>query len=589
MDLGASGPPIESIKILYAGRDSQLASTALASLPNVIVLDFDRWDDFDFKTTFPTRCRLNGEEVDLGTIQILVEDEQATHLYLAALRKTGWDGYFPIPNTNYISVPANLTFYEQIIGHLSLQAARRIAELLRDASLMVKVNEDPAAVRLTTTAGFSKSLQRESGAIRAFSEGWKILTDQDVLLGDQHFLFTSARGDALTLHLRYKAPVPLPYDINLLIGPNGTGKSQLLLQIVSNWLDLDRSEKAVGIGHFKEIPKFSQMVVVSYSPFELFPVDSADSPRRKDKDDYRYFGLRGRRTLRGDRSGDTRSKVRLSRSYPSADAADALVRCLADDQRFGAIRDWSRKLKTAYSVLGDAIDFEYMAVAVPTSASGELFENIFKPPGGFLTQPTSDDGQAYLIPVDPDFNRYLNPELLRQHLLEGEGIFFVKEDRVVALSSGQRLFSYIVINILGAIRRNSLIIIDEPELFLHPNLEIAFIGMLKSILHAYSSKALIATHSLVTVREIPRECVHVLEQTNEGLFIKNPPFETFGGDIQRISSYVFGDRSVTKPFEDWIKVQIKNYGGSDQLLAALGNDLNEEMVIQINAMGKGVW
>ncbi|MCV5791964.1 ATP-binding protein, partial [Escherichia coli] len=61
-----------------------------------------------------------------------------------------------------------------------------------------------------------------------------------------------------------------------------------------------------------------------------------------------------------------------------------------------------------------------------------------------------------------------------------------------------------VTNILGAIRRNSLILIDEPELFLHPTLEIAFIQMLKKILRNYASKALLATHSLVTVRELPR-------------------------------------------------------------------------------------
>ncbi|GER20784.1 hypothetical protein VCH24_58260 [Variovorax boronicumulans] len=45
--------------------------------------------------------------------------------------------------------------------------------------------------------------------------------------------------------------------------------------------------------------------------------------------------------------------------------------------------------------------------------------------------------------------------------------------------------------------------------------------MLKSILASYGSKALVATHSLVAVREIPRDCVHVFEQTDEGLVIKS--------------------------------------------------------------------
>src|SRR3546814_1200385 len=79
--------------------------------------------------------------------------------------------------------------------------------------------------------------------------------------------------------------------------------------------------------------------------------------------------------------------------------------------------------------------------------------------------------------------------------------------------------------------------------------------MLKKILARFNSEALLATHSEVTVREIPAACVHVFEKTDEGLAIKRPPFQTFGGDVQRISSYVFGDSQASKPFEKWIEGQ----------------------------------
>ncbi|MCQ3013914.1 hypothetical protein NLO86_27365 [Pseudomonas savastanoi] len=79
------------------------------------------------------------------------------------------------------------------------------------------------------------------------------------------------------------------------------------------------------------------------------------------------------------------------------------------------------------------------------------------------------------------------------------------------------------------------------------------------------------------------------ERTPDGLFINHPPFETFGGDIQRISSYVFGDKSVSKPFEEWLKVKLLEYGSADALINALGNNINEEMLIQIHAMAEGKW
>ena len=95
---------------------------------------------------------------------------------------------------------------------------------------------------------------------------------------------------------------------------------------------------------------------------------------------------------------------------------------------------------------------------------------------------------------------------------------------------------------------------------------------------------LLSTHSEVTVREVPSACVHVMERTDDELAISKPPFQTFGGDIQRISSYVFGDDDVRKPFERWISAKLKEYGGADALLDDLGDDANEELIVQIRAM-----
>ena len=170
--------------------------------------------------------------------------------------------------------------------------------------------------------------------------------------------------------------------------------------------------------------------------------------------------------------------------------------------------------------------------------------------------------------------------------MAAEGVHFFQDGVPVELSSGQRLFSFIVINILGAIRRDSLVLIDEPELFLHPALEIQFIDMLKTILDRFNSKALVATHSEVTVREVPSACVHVLTRTDEGLAVTKPPFQTFGGDVQRISSYVFNDNETAKPFVRWIHQNLKRYDGVEALLAALGDAVNEELVIQIRALDK---
>jgi hypothetical protein len=55
----------DSMKVVYAGRDSKKQKALLAQHPDVIVLLLDNWDDFNFKTTFPTDCRMNGSDVEI--------------------------------------------------------------------------------------------------------------------------------------------------------------------------------------------------------------------------------------------------------------------------------------------------------------------------------------------------------------------------------------------------------------------------------------------------------------------------------------------------------------------------------------------
>lgn len=581
------------MKIVYVGDSSKKRNTLISEQKDFLALQPNNWDDYNYKTTFLTNCHMNGKKIDVGSVKILIDEEKTSSNYLDKLIDQGWDGVFPIPETSYISIPEAISFYEQIEGHLGTESAIGVAQTMRDASYLTKIKDDADALRLVATVCFKNSLQRERGAIKAFLDGWKLFGKTSISIGNQTFSFISSSGKSLALNLRFDSPSPLPHDINVLIGPNGVGKSQLLQQMVKSWLG---TNDGTDIG-FVDHPNFNQVVVVSYSPFELFPVDTAEFDTgkdvRRDNNVYKYFGLRGRKkSLTDSKRGS--SKIALSRDFPKANAAQSLLACLADDQKYGGIKDWSNKVGTMERVLKRAISFDFAAVIVDSAADTNAFftdqELLDKP---FVDEEFSDeDNQQTIVrylPIASDRIDELKVMAIKKHLQDLSGVAFLKDGKPIHLSSGQRLFSYIVINILGAIRRNSLILVDEPELFLHPSLEIAFIRMLKSILVAFGSKALVATHSLVTVREIPRNCVHVFESTDDGVVIKTPPFETFGGDIQRISSYVFGDKDLSKPYEDWVQKQLDEHGSAQELIDALGEDINEELLIQINAMGRIQW
>lgn len=564
------------MRVCYLGRRSARRNSPPAGTEDVIELLWDNWNDYGFETSFLVMFRHENELVSLsGGLRLLVKDARNAHVALDDLIKGGWDGTFPAPGVDYISVPSDITFYQQLAAHIGIQECIDVARALHDASYLTR-NLDVVALEMIHSDGFKDSLQRERGSVMAFLEGWKILENQAIAVKNFEFGFRDVFGEPATVSFNYQSGSPLPHDINVLIGPNGAGKSRLLHQFVQAWIEPKKVEEGLG---FAEKPNLSQVVVVSYSPFERFPVD-LETQQLSDKGVYRYFGFRGRSGASVD--GKRRS-IRLSHEFPRRNAAQSLISCMADDQRYRALTDWAKKVSTFERVLRTAFDFDFAAVEVDRSKRVKsLYRNIDTVKGPTVVE----IGEARYIPIASHTMAEADPDRLSAACVAESGVAFFKDQRPIELSSGQRLFAYVVTNLLGVIRRNSLVLVDEPELFLHPTLEIQFVEMLKDILASFNSKALLATHSEVVVREVPADCVHVLARTDDGLVISHPPFQTFGGDIQRISSYVFGDNAVSKPFERWLREKLNEYDSADALIEALSDSLNEELIIQIKAMGK---
>ena len=86
------------------------------------------------------------------------------------------------------------------------------------------------------------------------------------------------------------------------------------------------------------------------------------------------------------------------------------------------------------------------------------------------------------------------------------GFEIIRDGKAIGLSSGQLIYSYMIPAIVSGMKDESLLILDEPELYLHPTLEMGLIKMLKSLLKDSSSYAIIATHSAVMEMCIRDRC-----------------------------------------------------------------------------------
>lgn len=556
----------------HSGTNWNRVPPLIKTEKTLLSLSYNNWDDYSVRSTLNAAFYFNGQRIFEFNLKILIENNADSPVKLNALREEGWDGYFPIPKTNYVSVPSDIEFYDALITKLGMQDAREVLVLIRDAGYLVNIAQDETAKKLTEQENFSTSPLREAGARKSFYDGWKAFSGNSQAIKDFTLNLPSHGAKSVTsVRFRFNSDT-LPYDINVLIGPNGVGKSHTLKSLVAYWLGMDfGSQTQLNKSKHQPFdihPNISRLILMSYSPFEDFVLDLSGT-KLKDKTAYRYFGFR-RKSMSA--SGTRQSSI--SRNQPASDSVESMLKALADDDSYGFLSTWTSKAGTILDVLQPALNFEKLVVEINSKA--EI------PPSLKSLVIGGSDGKKYIELTPAAHLRLLKLKDDLFNIINAKaGVVFLHGNDKLDLSSGQRLFVYMVINIVGQIKAESLIVVDEPELFLHPTFEVEFIALLKKVLAAFNSKAILATHSLAIAREIPANCMHVYHRGQHGMEIDHPPFETFGGNMQRISSYVFGDSKVKKPFAQWIENAIEDVGGSKKLLTKLKGELNEEMTIKI--------
>lgn len=155
------------------------------------------------------------------------------------------------------------------------------------------------------------------------------------------------------------------------------------------------------------------------------------------------------------------------------------------------------------------------------------------------------------------------------------------------LSSGQKILLLSLANIINQAVERTLIIIDEPELFLHPPLVTAYIRELSNILLSTNSLCLIATHSPFVVQEIPNNCVHILIRNMDKSYIENPDSQTFGENIATINNTIFGtDMRATGFYKLMSSLAENDSNKSKDLLLSNRLGTDAEIILRSHLMKK---
>ncbi|MCB4786699.1 MULTISPECIES: AAA family ATPase [Delftia] len=154
---------------------------------------------------------------------------------------------------------------------------------------------------------------------------------------------------------------------------------------------------------------------------------------------------------------------------------------------------------------------------------------------------------------------------------------FVSEGNPRHLSSGERALFGLAATLIRDIPERGLVLLDEPELSLHPRMIADLMRLLGLLLRARRAHCIIATHSLFIVRETPDAAVHVLKRSDieEGSIVDyEPMIQTLGAGLTELSNVIFDDWNIKEYFQQRIEEYLEK-PRSDEELSRTRNQLGE--------------
>jgi len=144
-------------------------------------------------------------------------------------------------------------------------------------------------------------------------------------------------------------------------------------------------------------------------------------------------------------------------------------------------------------------------------------------------------------------------------LIEPPKVEFIRDDvfGVDYASSGEKNIIHTMINLAANIEDGSLIIIDEPELSLHPNWQMKYLPLLRQLFIEYKNcHYLLATHSHFMVSDAKKEdsiITHMKQlETETGLlkYGKVIEYDTYAWSVENILYTIFNVRTSRNHYFD---------------------------------------
>ncbi|MCA8323802.1 AAA family ATPase [Burkholderia cepacia] len=262
------------------------------------ILDSGAWDDYGIKATFYLSIVLDGEQYRLGEVKIIDEKKNSGRVTIRDGAVSLSDGCCSLGQT---------VDYYKALHKLGKNVEREVLTALRDCAYDPDIYES-----------FKDKSQFKSAIIR-FSQA-----EQALQYAQELFSKIEGSAQKASYSFEFKTRLPgfnsshklnfeffdqefskIPSNINVIIGRNGTGKTQILSDLakaISGYGYDERNELlAAREKKFpRDRPAFGNTIVVSYSAFDMFEIpgknrfEQVELAKQGHIFGYKYCGLRER-------------------------------------------------------------------------------------------------------------------------------------------------------------------------------------------------------------------------------------------------------------------------------------------------------
>ena len=532
-----------------------------------IKLVTDDFDDFGYETLF--RMYYKKEKYSsylyIGKVKILHITAKTTRSIL--------EPEFKQLNPEFCSLGQSIDYYSTIrsFNKKNKEVGSEILTALNDIAVYHSIEE-----KFTNNHGLFSSLLRDSEAYHAYMKGHNTFYNISTNINEKvQFTFTYNKEYSREVSFVFNDDKKLPSRINVIVGKNGPGKTEVLstlASVLSGYSRNDNCEVSVR-------PEFSRYIAISYSAFDNFDKPFNNEFSKKDAleekkriyNEIRILKNKCRKKIK-DKNDDFSNLhsffsdwEKITKEFEQDNEYDEFFDSINDDNLDE--EEESDKKIGSYVYCGikkknRIISEDEMFSILSTNLKKIKNKQRLNKWHNVVTEIFDDESSVNAL----FRNSNINNLILKKN--------FVK------LSSGQKIILHIFTEVIESITDDSLLLIDEPEIHLHPNAISNFMRVLNRLLLEFNSFSIISTHSPIILQEVPSRYIRIFD--NNEMYDRTLYEECFGENISRIISNVFDVRPDESNYKEFFLDKKKNNYSKSQIEQIFENNLSFNAKLYLN-------